>query len=120
MAKTDSSLNPANIFVSPKSERFQDDYRRWQGIPSIETSKNGRIFINFYTGQAAEVGGNFLMLCVSALKLYRVIVKDDKNTSVKQDVIRHTMFCLILLIPLGIASLIEAYVSTELLMFFTV
>ncbi len=60
------------------------------------------------------------MLCVSALKLYRVIVKDDKNTSVKQDVIRHTMFCLILLIPLGIASLIEAYVSTELLMFFTV
>ena len=65
MAKTDSSLNPANIFVSPKSERFQDDYRRWQGIPSIETSKNGRIFINFYTGQAAEVGGNFLMLCVS-------------------------------------------------------
>jgi hypothetical protein len=50
-----SALNPAKLFVRPKEERFQDSYRRWQGIPSIEVTKKGRIFINFYSGQDAEV-----------------------------------------------------------------
>lgn len=65
MSKEDSSLTPALIYVSSTAERFQDTFRRWQGIPSIETTKHGRIFVNFYTGQAAEVGGNVLMLCIS-------------------------------------------------------
>ncbi|MCI5651875.1 MAG: glycoside hydrolase [Ruminococcus bromii] len=59
------ALTPANIFVSPTEERFQDSYRRWQGIPSIEVSDRGRIFVNFYGGQDAEVGGNIMVLCVS-------------------------------------------------------
>ena len=59
------ALTPARIYVSPTEERFQDSYRRWQGIPSIEVSKKGRIFVNFYTGQGAEVGGNIMVLCVS-------------------------------------------------------
>ena len=33
------ALTPARIYVSPTEERFQDSYRRWQGIPSIEVSK---------------------------------------------------------------------------------
>ncbi len=61
----DSALLPAKIFVRPNEERFQDSYRRWQGIPSIEVSEKGRIFINFYSGQDAEVGGNIMVLCVS-------------------------------------------------------
>ena len=65
------ALTPARIYVSPTEERFQDSYRRWQGIPSIEVSKKGRIFVNFYTGQGAEVGGNIMVLCVS----------DDKGKS---------------------------------------
>ena len=60
-----SALNPAKLFVRPTEERFQDSYRRWQGIPSIEVTKKGRIFVNFYTGQEAEVGGNIMVLCVS-------------------------------------------------------
>ena len=52
------ALTPAKIYVAPTEERFQDSYRRWQGIPSIEVSPKGRIFVNFYTGQDAEVGGN--------------------------------------------------------------
>ena len=62
---TDVALQPAIVYNRPKQERFQDSYRRWQGIPSIEVTKKGKIFINFYTGQDAEVGGNFLVLCVS-------------------------------------------------------
>ena len=48
-----SSLTPANIYVNATQERFQDTYRRWQGIPSIEVSPAGRIFVNFYSGQDA-------------------------------------------------------------------
>lgn len=61
----DSTLTAPEIFVEPSAERFQDYYRRWQGIPSIEITKEGRIFVNFYSGQDAEVGGNIMVLCVS-------------------------------------------------------
>lgn len=61
----DSSLTPANIFIEPTDEKFKDSYRRWQGIPSIEVTEKGRIFVNFYSGQDAEVGGNVMVLCVS-------------------------------------------------------
>ena len=61
----DASMIPAKLYVRPTEERFQDTYRRWQGIPSIEVTDGGKIFINFYSGQDAEVGGNIMVLCVS-------------------------------------------------------
>lgn len=63
--QTEPSLLPATLYTNAKQERFQDSYRRWQGIPSIEVSRKGRIFINFYSGQDAEVGGNIMVLCTS-------------------------------------------------------
>ncbi|MDL2273537.1 glycoside hydrolase [Oscillospiraceae bacterium OttesenSCG-928-G22] len=63
--KNDAALLPANLYVRPKDERFQDHYRRWQGIPSIEATKKGRVFVAFYTGQGAEVGGNIGLVCIS-------------------------------------------------------
>lgn len=63
--ESDVAMTPALVFSAPTASRFQDAYRRWQGIPSIEVSPKGRIFVDFYTGQAAEKGGNFLMLCIS-------------------------------------------------------
>lgn len=63
--ENNSALIPANVYVNPTEERFQDYYRRWQGIPSIEVTSHGRIFINFYSGQDAEVGGNIMVLCTS-------------------------------------------------------
>ena len=61
----DASMIPAKLYVRPTEERFQDTYRRWQGIPSIEVTDGGKIFVNFYSGQDAEVGGNIMVLCVS-------------------------------------------------------
>ena len=61
----DSTLKPAVLYPYSNEPRFRDDYRRWQGIPSIEVSPKGRIFVNFYTGQGAEVGGNVMLLCTS-------------------------------------------------------
>lgn len=62
---SNSSMEPAKLFIRPTEERFKDSYRRWQGIPSIEVSDKGRIFVNFYSGQDAEVGGNVMVLCIS-------------------------------------------------------
>lgn len=59
------SLMPAVFFQNPDQERFQDSYRRWQGVPSIEVTDKGRIFVNLYSGQDAEVSGNFLVLSIS-------------------------------------------------------
>ena len=63
--RNDPALAPAHIFIQPNEERFKDTYRRWQGIPSIEVTSHGRIFVNFYSGQDAEVGGNIMILCIS-------------------------------------------------------
>ena len=65
MEHRDPAMQPAVVYPYPKQERFRDTYRRWQGIPSIEVSPGGRIFVDFYSGQAAEVGGNILVLCTS-------------------------------------------------------
>ena len=59
--RNDPALAPARIFIQPNEERFKDTYRRWQGIPSIEVTSHGRIFVNFYSGQDAEVGGNIMI-----------------------------------------------------------
>lgn len=56
-----------------------------------------------------------LMLSVSALKLYRTLVRIDKNASVKGEIIRHTVLCLILTVPLIVAAFIEAYISSGLM-----
>lgn len=65
MGTSESSLEPAIVYVDPVDIHYQDTFRRWQGIPSVEVSGKGRIFVNFYAGQEAEVGGNFLVLCTS-------------------------------------------------------
>ena len=58
------------------------------------------------------------MLNVSALNLYKAIIKDYKKNSVKSEISRHTALCLILIIPLIIASFIEAFVSSSLILLY--
>jgi len=45
--------------------RFASPNRIWQGIPSIEVTKRGRIFLTFYSGGTQEQIGNYSMLIVS-------------------------------------------------------
>lgn len=65
MDLSNSALMPANVYAYPDVIRFRDTYRRWQGIPSLEVTRRGRVFVNFFSGQEAETGGNFLVLCTS-------------------------------------------------------
>lgn len=40
-------------------------HRLWQGIPSIEITKNGRVFVCFYSGGTNEQIGNYAVLLMS-------------------------------------------------------
>ena len=56
-----------------------------------------------------------LSLAVSGLKLYKSIIKDRRRENVKIEIIRHTVFSILMLIMLIVASLVETYISTSLL-----
>ena len=47
--------------------------------------------------------------------LYKSIIKDRRRENVKIEIVRHTIFSILVLIMLIIASLIETYISTSLL-----
>ena len=57
-----------------------------------------------------------LALAVSGIKLYKSIVKDKRKENIKGEIVRHTLFSLIILVLLILASFIEAYLSTNLFM----
>jgi stage II sporulation protein M len=56
-----------------------------------------------------------LSLGVSCLKLYQSILKDKRRENVKVEIIRHTIFSIIMLICIIISGIVEAEISTRLL-----
>ncbi len=54
-----------------------------------------------------------LALAVSGFKLYKSIVKDNRKENIKIEIIRHTIFSLIMLVVLIISSIIEIFISTN-------
>lgn len=54
------------LITNPKAlERFYAVKRLWQGIPSVEVTKGGRIFVTFYSGGTKEEIGNFSFVIMS-------------------------------------------------------
>lgn len=45
--------------------KYSAPYRLWQGIPGIEVTKKGRIFLTFYSGGTKEQIGNYVVLLKS-------------------------------------------------------
>ena len=56
-----------------------------------------------------------LALAVSGFKLYKPIVKDNRKENIKLEIARHTIFSIIMLLIMFVSSLIEIFVSTNLL-----
>ncbi len=52
------------MLITDKNElqKYTHEHRIWQGIPSIEVTKKGRIFSTFYSGGTKEDIDNFVML----------------------------------------------------------
>ena len=56
-----------------------------------------------------------LAIAVSGFKLYKSIVKDNRKENIKLEIVRHTVFSLIMLCVMLFASLIEVFISTNIL-----
>ena len=54
-------------------------------------------------------------ISISGIKLYKVILKDKRRENIKVEIIRHTIFSLVILCFLILSSFIEVYVSDTLL-----
>ena len=46
-------------------EKYRIEQRLWQGIPSIEVTRGGRIFLTYYSGGTKEEIGNYCILSKS-------------------------------------------------------
>lgn len=58
-----------------------------------------------------------ISLGVSGIKLYRSIMQDRRKENIKLEILRHTIFSIFIFGILILSSVLEAYVSTELLDF---
>lgn len=54
-----------------------------------------------------------LALAVSGFKLYKSIVKDNRKENIKLEIIRHTIFSLVMLVILILSSVLEVVISTN-------
>ena len=59
-----------------------------------------------------------LALAVSGMKLHNSIMKDKGRENIKLEILRHTVFSILILILLIISSLIEVYISKNILLMF--
>ena len=59
---------------------------------------------------------SIFVLAVSSIKLRNSIIEDRKKENIKFETIRHTMLSLIIMIVLIIASLVEVFISKNILM----
>jgi len=55
------------MFITEKEQLkpYQKENRLWQGIPGIEITKGGRLFVTFYSGKRGEGVGNYILLKMS-------------------------------------------------------
>lgn len=45
---------PCDVIYAPKSSKYQEDLRIFQGCPTIAVSKGGRVFLGWYAGGTGE------------------------------------------------------------------
>ena len=57
-----------------------------------------------------------ICMTISCIKLYKSIMKDKRRENIKIEIMRHTIISIILFLLLCASSLIEVYVSTNILM----
>lgn len=60
-----------------------------------------------------------LAISVSGFKLYKSIIKDKQRENIKNEVLRHTIFSLIMMVLLVSSSLVEIFISTSSLKLFS-
>ena len=57
----DKSLEPPAVNTNPGTKYFKKN-RLWQGIPSIERTRNEKLFVSFYSGGKGEGSDNYVAI----------------------------------------------------------
>jgi len=57
-----------------------------------------------------------LSLAVSGMRLHNSIMQDKRRENIKLEILRHTLFSLFIIVMLIISSLIEVYLSKNMLL----
>ena len=60
-----------------------------------------------------------IALVVSGMHLYKSIISNRRIENIKIEIIRHTIFSTLILVLFIVASFLEVYLSTNLLMYFS-
>ena len=53
------------------------------------------------------------LLTISGIKLYKSVIKDKRKENIKIEILRHAIFCVLILIFMIFASFVEVYISTN-------
>ena len=96
------------------------------GLPIVFGIVSFRGFCMGYTISSAVATFSLLMqniifipallaLAVTGIKVYKSIIKDKRRENIKFEIIRHTLFSVIILILLVISAVVETYISPNLL-----
>ena len=56
------ALTPATVRIRPADAKYRAENRLWQGIPGIERTKNGTMYVILYSGEKTEGSGNFILV----------------------------------------------------------
>lgn len=56
------AMTPATIYINHGQEEYLSAGRKWQGIPGIERTKNGRLYACWYSGGKGEEPGNVIII----------------------------------------------------------
>jgi len=59
-----------------------------------------------------------LALAVSGMRLHNSIMEDKRRENIKLEILRHSLFTVVILITLIISSLVEVYISKNILLLF--
>ena len=85
------------------------------GIAVLGTQKGIMFFVATIFLQNIIFIPVLLVLAVSGINLYKSIMKDKRKENIKLEILRHTLCSVISYIALILASVIESYISTNLL-----
>ena len=56
------AMTPATVYYKPDKEELLTKNRIWQGIPGIERTNKGRLYVTWYAGGVTEEPGNVLIV----------------------------------------------------------
>ncbi len=84
-------------------------------IVTFGTLKGALVAISALLLQNIIIIPSILALSVSCIRLYKSIMKDKRRENIKSEIFRHTFLSVFILILVAIASLIEVYISNNIL-----